>query len=123
MRLLSTPTENLLLSTDSLSIQQLMRTLIMVKKVTICRKPDYLAKRLTFTEDIAGRRVLWRLKHILTPVARKLSVSRGGFLYRGCKLFNSLPISLRNQQKIGAFRMGVKSWVKTNIDTKQGLKS
>ena len=67
MRLLSnldrsTPTENLLLSTDSLSIQQLiaMRTLIMVKKVTICRKPDYLAKRLTFAEDIAGRRVLGR---------------------------------------------------------------
>ena len=129
MRLLSkldrsTPTENLLLATDSLSIQQLiaMRTLMMVKKITMCRQPDYLARRLTFAEDIAGRRVLGRSQHTLTPVDRKLSVSRGGFLYRGCKLFNSLPIGLRNQQKIGIFKPGVRSWVKTNIDTKQGLK-
>ena len=77
MRLLSkldrsTPTENLLLATDSLSIQQLiaLSTLMMVKKITMSRQPDYLARRLTFAEDMAGRRVLGRSQHILTPVDR-----------------------------------------------------
>ena len=130
MRLLSglgreTPTETLLMKTESLSVQQMIafHTLMMVKKVTKSQQPKYLAEKLSLIEDVPERRVMERTKQIIIPVERNLSVSRGGFVYRGYKLFNSLPVSLRSEQKIPAFRKNAKAWVKFNIDSKLGLKS
>ena len=91
--------------------------------MVLTNQPVYLSETLKNIEEVDGRIVLEGTAGILTTVDRNLSVSRGGFVYQGQKLFNSLPVSLRCELKIQKFRTRVKAWVKDNIDAKSGLKS
>ena len=43
------------------------------------------------------------------------SISREGTLYRGKRLWNTLPVNLRTSRTIASFKRGVKSWIKENI--------
>ena len=46
------------------------------------------------------------------------SLARSGFMYRGTQLFNSLPVSLRMEEKVSSFRTGVKKWIIESIPVK-----
>ena len=48
-------------------------------------------------------------------INRKLSISRGGYYYRGSRLYNLLPASLTQIRTQSAFRKGAKQWVQANI--------
>ena len=47
-----------------------------------------------------------------------LTVTRGGFMYRGSKLYNMLPEDIKLAQSYGAFKTKVKAWIKSNITVK-----
>ena len=46
------------------------------------------------------------------------SLSRGGFMYRGAKLYNSLRALLRSETKLSVFKRKTKRWVAENINIK-----
>ena len=48
----------------------------------------------------------------------KRSISRGGFIYRGTQLFNSLPLNLRSEKKISVFKKELKKWIRDEIKVK-----
>ena len=122
MRLLTgmkrgTPTTTLLRLTESLSVQQTiaLQTLVMVHKIVHTNKPAYLAERLKFRNEEDGMETLTRGLGMITNISRRLSTSRGGFLYRGSKLFNKLPQGLRTEPILKKFKEGVKKWVIGNV--------
>ena len=118
MRLLTgmkraTPTTTLLKMTKSLSVQQMIvfQTLTLVHKVIHTSKPAYLSSRLKFRNYEDNREVPPRSQGMISIVNKKLSTSRGGFIYRGSKLFNSLPNYLRIESNLKNFKKGVREWV------------
>ena len=113
----ATPTTTLLKLTKSLSVQQMIvfQTLTMVHKVIHTAKPAYLANRMKFRTDEDNRKVPPRSQGMISIVTKKLSTSRGGFVYRGSKLFNSLPNHLRTECNLKQFKKGVKEWVIATI--------
>ena len=44
-----------------------------------------------------------------------LSIARGGYYYRGSRLYNLLPASLIQTSTHSAFRKGAKQWIRANI--------
>ena len=125
MRLLTdkkrdTPTTDLLRMTNSLSIQQMVafQTLIMVHKVIKSSKHAYLAAKLMVRVERDGRRVLERSQGRIAPANHTLGSSRGGFVYRGSKLFNSLPMHLRMEPNLRKYRESVRKWVLETIQAR-----
>ena len=94
----------------------------MVKKVMVSKQPAYLAERFQDVELEEGSRVLDRNVGEVRQVDRKLAVSRGGFVYQGCKIYNKVPLSLRKEKNIKKFKKSMKLWVKENVDPKLGFK-
>ena len=107
----------LLRVTESLSVQKTiaLQTLVMVHKIVYTNKPAYLAERLKFRNEEDGMETLTRGLGMITNISRRLSTSRGGFLYRGSKLFNKLPQELRTEPILKKFKEGVKKWVIVNV--------
>ena len=117
MRLLTnsrreTPTAELLKLTNSLSIQQMVaaQTLNMVHKVISTSKPVYLARKLRLSNVVEGRS-----QRMIEPIKYTRRTSQGGFVYRGSKLFNNLPLNLRSERIHKTFKISVRSWVLENI--------
>ena len=104
-------TKDLMLTTGNLSVHQLgaQRTLVMIKKILLSRKPDYIASRLHLNP---------RAGHAILPMAASLNLTRSSFIYRGIKLFNLLPESIQRLEKIGSFKSQSKAWVTENIAVK-----
>ena len=113
----ATSTVNLLKLTNTLSIHQLVafQTLVMVNKVVTNSKPAYLARKLTIRN---GEGIPERSKATIIQPNQTLSITRGGFMFRGIQLFNSLPIALRLQRDSNTFKTAVRSWVENNIPAK-----
>ena len=88
-------------------------TLISVRKILTSKQPSYLADRMPFSRH--GRELRNCGGPFVTIPNYKLDVSRAGFIYRGSKLFNSLPRELREEESIGKFKIQVKDWVKQSI--------
>ena len=44
-----------------------------------------------------------------------LTVSRGGFIYRGSKLYNMIPNQIKNIEGYGEFKTSIKKWIKERI--------
>ena len=109
-------TEDLLVKTGFLSIHQLgaQYTLVMIKKIILSRKPSYLARKIIPSQD--GRPT--RSGMSLTTIKTSLNIRRSSFLYRGVKLYNQLPESIRSLPKIDAFKEEVRAWVKLNVNVK-----
>ena len=122
MRLLTgkqrnTPTVELLESTKSLSVQQLVasQTLVMVHKIVQNSKPAYLARRLKRRDLEGGRRLPGRMSGMLAVPRQSLSTTRAGFIARGSQLFNNLPVNLRLENNLSKFKIGTRKWITENI--------
>ena len=122
MRLLTgmkreTAMETLVMLTKSLSIQQMIafQTLTMEHKIKNNSKPTYLANRLKIRTEEDSRTVPPRRPGMNTTGNKKISTSRVGFIYRGSKLFNSLPDHLRKETSLKIFKEETKKWVKEAI--------
>ena len=115
----STPTVELLASTKSLSVQQLIayQTLVMVHKIVQTSKPAYLARRMSLRNEDIGR-LPGRMSGMLTIPRQSLSTTRAGFVARGSQLFNNLPVNLRMEKKLSKFKTGIRKWITENIPAK-----
>ena len=115
-----TPTKILLQRTNSLSIQQLIAktTLLMVFKIIHSSKPKYLADRMKVRSNLDGRRLPDRCIAMLDVPKYNLSLSKEGFVVRGCLLLNKLPVSLRLENDLKRFKHGMVKWVSEHISAK-----
>ena len=91
-----------------------LHTLMLVRKVTNTGKPKYLASRLSFEQENRNTRRAWGDKMIKIP-HYKLELSKSGFIFRGATLFNSLPFSVRTEQRLNPFKTAAKKWIVDNI--------
>ena len=108
-------TEELLRRTQSLSIQQIIafHTLVTIHKVLISNKPTYLAERLPLVDQ--ERALRSNSSHLIAFPNYRLDVGRAGFVYRGGRLFNSLPKILREEKNPTSFKNKVREWVTKNV--------
>ena len=115
----NTPTTELLERTGELSVNQLsaFHTIQTVYKVVKTQAPVYLAKKLKPRQDTGEHAFAHRLTNTI-QVDYDLTNSRSGFVYRGAKLWNSLPLEIRNQQSPGKFKTAAKMWVRGRIPAK-----
>ena len=98
-----------------LSIHQMgaQQTLVMVQKILLTGKPDYLSTRLKVRVSRSRE-----VSTFLAPIDASLGTTRSSFLYRGIKLYNRLPEEIRNLKKISLFKAQLKKWILGNIDIK-----
>ena len=47
-----------------------------------------------------------------------VEMARGGFLYKGAKLYNMLPSEIKKVNKYDKFKAKVKAWIKLHITIK-----
>ena len=114
----NTPISQLLEDSGQLSVNQLVayHTLLTVFKVVKTGEPGYLAERLGVGRgEVPQDRVRARRRQHDIRLEYRLSISRTGTLYRGKRLWNSLPVTLRTARSVGSFKRGVKRWVKAHI--------
>ena len=116
-----TSTSDLLNATGSLSVQQMVayHTLVMVHKIVNTGLPCYLADRLQL-RSAEGRELRGQGAGMILQSDPTLSVSRGGFVYRGSRLFNMLSWNLRTEISVKKFKPGARSLVKENIKIRPG---
>ena len=87
----NTPTNELLVQTDSLSIHRMIafQTALTTSKIIKSGKPSYIAAKLRIrdrnTRQGRGR---------IIPPDYTLNIARKGFIYRGAQIMNSLPDDL-----------------------------
>ena len=108
-------TTELLSRAGELSVHQLgaLSTLIMTKKIIQCGKPEYIAEQMT-SRNAGGT----RMGTTLDIPQKSLTLSREGFVYRGSKLYNLIPESLRKEMKISIFKREAKNWIQVHIPVK-----
>ena len=92
---------------DWLTINQLIdyHTLLSIFRIRSCKEPEYLAA--IFSNENANGRVI-----LPKP---NLELAEKSFCIRGAKLWNSLPRSLKTENKMTPFKLGLKKWVKAHI--------
>ena len=89
----------------------------MVFKVLKSGKPTYIARKLGITREAGMATRGWDGPTVKIP-NYYLDISRGGFMYRGAKLFNKLPRTLRKEKKTEVFKTELKIWVRRNVSIK-----
>ena len=111
-----TPLPTLLEKAKSMSVMQLtaFHTLTTVHRVVSSGQPGYLAERLKVRSQAEGIFPLRQTNTIAIPDV-ELTLSRGGFLYRGACLWNNLPVTMRSGMSTATFKREVRTWVRTNI--------
>ena len=53
-------------------------------------------------------------------INQRLSIARGGFVYRGALLWNQLPERLRTLSNSKMFKKEARGWVEINVKIKPG---
>ena len=117
----STPTSELLRSTDALSVHQLgaYLSLVQVFKIKETRQPEYHYRRLFNNSDTDNRVVNARSADFpQSRVEFKLSLSRGSFFYQGSRLWSALPGPIKILRNQGRFKKMCKQWIKSNVKIK-----
>ena len=91
---------------------------IHVHKIIIHDKPKYLSTKMKIKTSQNDSIFLNRQLSTIGVNNKSLSISRAGFVYRGAKLFNSLPQEIRCLKKHNSFKLEVKKWIKENVSIK-----
>ena len=89
---------------------------LQVHKCKMSKQPTYMHKRLFPDENVQvdGRRMRSDTnEHINIP--SDLSLSRASFFYRGSKLYNNLPMHIKEITSLPRFKSNVKAWIKRNV--------
>ena len=91
-----------------LSVNQLVvyHTVIYIFKIRKSGEPESLATVLKNDNLVTG--------HILLPKPN-LTLAEKSFTFRGARLWNSLPGSLRKTMRIGGFKKQLRKWITENI--------
>ena len=89
-------------------------TLLNVYKILKNNKPTYLFERL----DKGNVNTRQNRNGPKLTIDGDLTVTRGGFMYRGSKLYNMLPEETKLAPTYKAFKVKVKTWIKNRIAVK-----
>ena len=114
-----TPTDTLTRESQQLSVQQLTayHTLVTVFKAVRLGKPSYLANKLKLRRS-NGTDIFPLRQTNTINVKADLTLSRGGMVYRGAKLWNLLDHRLRAEPKLEPFKTRIKKWIRENVPVK-----
>ena len=116
-----TSTADLLVRTNSLSIQQMIafQTIMMTYKIMKTKKPTYLSNKLIKKNHQLYLR--GAAQNLIQP-KKSLSICKEGFIRRGITLMNMLSDSLRNEPDQEQFKVQLREWIKSNIAIKPSPK-
>ena len=105
----------LLIQVGWLSIQQLYvyHILITVYKMTKGGKPEYLKEK--FRNDFANQTIQSTGCCFNVHVTPKTEKSRKSFVHSTTYWWNSLSADMRKTEKLQAFKLDLKKWVKLNV--------
>ena len=111
-----TPVRQLLKESGYLSIHQLIayHTALSVFKVVKTGQPVCLAGRFGMEEG-GNEEVRARRRPLDIRVDFTLSIARSGFVYRGARLWNMIPLNVRTTNSAHIFKKGIKHWIKSNV--------
>ena len=111
---------DLMKETQELSVHQLIAyyTLLQVHKTIVNKKPSYISEKFALRNSKEGVVLPHRQFSTITPVKKKLNLSRAGFIFRGTELFNMLPMELRICKQYQHFKAEVRKWTQSNISIK-----
>ena len=84
-----------------------MYTLTSVHKAINKKQPDYSFSRFKPVNDHTNQKI--------SRVEYELSLSRGGYFYRGSKLYNQVPDQITQTSNQTVFKTAAKKWVLRNI--------
>ena len=109
------PIATLLNDTKSLSVNQLLaqHTIKQVKNILVKKSPMLLHQHLTATNG-STYNTRAANRGDLTNNSGKLEITRNSFIYKGIKLWNSLPLEIRHAEST-IFKNNLHSWIKSNI--------
>ena len=94
------------------------RHLVMtVFKAVRLKKPSYLAEKFKLRQPNESEVFPHRQTNCIKGKAN-LTISRGGIVYRGAKLWNLMDPDLRNEPKLKSFKPKVKIWIIANVPIK-----
>ena len=115
-----TPLIQLLNTTKDLSIMQLtaFHTLTTVHRTISTGQPGYLASKFKLRSNERGGAFPHRQLNTVEIPQVNLTLSRGGFVFRGATLWNMLPGHMRAGMKAPAFKTALREWVRRNIRPK-----
>ena len=101
----------LVAKTGMLSVNQMtaMSILTAMHKILHTRKPKFVADRL---KQSRSRHCTVRVSR---PTSHQLKLTGEGFLEKGTRVWNMVPVDLRKDPNLRRFKLGAKSWVKENI--------
>ena len=109
-------TKDLVAKSGELSVNQLIayHTLLQIHKTILSQQPEYIYKNINI--KVPGQNQPFPLRQAYTlNTNRNLSISRAGFMHRGCHIWNMLPLQLRKCDKTPTFKTQVKKWVQNFI--------
>ena len=108
-------TEELLKTSGRLSIHQLgaYQTVTMAKKIILSQKPIYLSAIL---QPLSLREA--SLESRINLEQFSLGISKEGFVYRGDKLYNQSPLSLKLESNIKHFKKEAKEYIRKTVALK-----
>ena len=109
-----TPVSVLASTSGKLSVQQrtALFTLNTVHRAVQSHEPAYSFSIFKTEDDQAE---IPHHQQNCNNVNYKLSISRGGYYYRGSRLYNLIPASLCQIRNQSLFKKGAKQWVTANI--------
>ena len=115
-----TPTEDLLKACQELSVNQLAayHTLLATHKAVRTGKPKALHEKLRLNQPQNNQIFPQRQTETICIPNAQLTLTRGGFCFRGAQLWNKLPQNIRNIQKYSSFKTSLKTWVRNAIPAK-----
>ena len=110
-----TPSSELLSKAKELSVHQLIayHSLLTTHKSIFKKRPVYISDKFKVnrTQDQIGPS-----RHINTVnISGKLTISQSGFMVRSGRLWNQLPVDVRQTECYNSFKSKIKKWISSNI--------
>ena len=115
----STPVQQLLLECGWRSVRQevFYHTALQIHKILQDKAPQYLYSRLTSEGDFPYDTRLARSSNIRSGPTFKTSLDlcKKSFRWRGSNIYDSLPSSIKSEEKLTSFKKKLSDWVKENV--------
>ena len=83
-------------------------------KVVKSGQPVNLAKRFGMGQD-GNEEVRARRRNHDIRVDFNLSIARSGFVYRGARLWNMIPVNIKISSSPKIFKKKIKTWIKSHV--------
>ena len=109
-----TPTSDLLLLSNQLSVHQLVayHSAVQVFKIRESQKPSYHFERL-FARSQSSRYSSSSTE--ANRIDYEMSLARNSFFFQASRIWNSLPQPVQLSRNVNTFKSSCKTWVKRNI--------